>query len=580
MGEIAWFPAAAMSKVAVGGSNRCPGVEASDCRSGDSARTNSHFWLFVHAYPRSSTVVMGGYMSIECTDSRPEAPTAGHQRPRRTASRSRRDQRRASASRGSLKHLPAGDSPPPRASAGSWSRGYVRRLVAIDLLIGGTSSLLAATVGPAAQDKAAYFWASILVALGWPLLMAMVRGYDRRYVAVSAVEYTAVGRATALLLGIVGLVAIFGNILVSRSFVLLLLALLPTLGIASRRLARLALHSARRRGQHMQRTLVVGRPEAAEPLIRNLMECPDQGLAPVACYTPGDAEEGCVNLGGLPVIGPSENISDIIDQTAAEVVVVAGSEDATGVELRRLGWALEEREVDLLVSTGVLDVAGPRLTIRPSEHFSLLHIERPAATRAHLIYKDVIDRAMALILLVLLAPVLLVVAAAIRVTSRGPALYRQMRIGERGEPFRIYKFRTMVVGADRMLDSMRHLSEGNEVQFKMKRDPRVTRVGALLRRTSLDELPQLFNVLRGEMSLVGPRPQSQAEVDMYEPDAMRRLHVRPGMTGLWQISGRSDLTWEQSLRLDLRYVDNWSPIVDLTILARTLTAVVKGAGAY
>jgi len=190
------------------------------------------------------------------------------------------------------------------------------------------------------------------------------------------------------------------------------------------------------------------------------------------------------------------------------------------------------------------------------------------------------DRTIAGILVVLLAPVFLGIAAAIKLTSPGPVLFRQKRVGVGGEFFTIYKFRTMVVDAEKQLASLLQHNEGNAVQFKMKKDPRITPIGTFLRRFSLDELPQLLNVLIGNMSLVGPRPQSQAEVEQYEPDAMRRLHVRPGMTGLWQISGRSNLDWEQSIRLDLRYVDNWSPIVDLQILFRTFKAVVTSNGAY
>lgn len=283
---------------------------------------------------------------------------------------------------------------------------------------------------------------------------------------------------------------------------------------------------------------------------------------------------------GLPVLGPPEAAALRGAVAGVDAVVVTAEPQFAGPALRRLAWALEEQDVELLVSTGLLDVDGPRLTIRPSEETSLLHIERPAAGWLHALYKSVFDRALAVLLIVAASPVLLGAALVVKLTSVGPVLFRQVRIGARGEPFRIFKFRTMVEGADKLESELHQLNEGNEVQFKMKSDPRVTAVGRVLRKYSIDELPQLFNVVRGDMSLVGPRPQSQREVDLYEPDALRRLHVRPGMTGLWQVSGRSDLSWEQSLRLDLRYVDNWSPLVDLQILFRTLKAVVNGSGAY
>jgi lipopolysaccharide/colanic/teichoic acid biosynthesis glycosyltransferase len=176
---------------------------------------------------------------------------------------------------------------------------------------------------------------------------------------------------------------------------------------------------------------------------------------------------------------------------------------------------------------------------------------------------------------------MLVMACAVRLDSPGPVLFRQKRVGERGEAFEMLKFRTMCVDAEDKLAVLAGSGDaGNAVLFKMRDDPRVTRVGRWMRRFSLDELPQLINVLRGEMSLVGPRPPLQREVDEYEPDAVRRLRVRPGLTGLWQVSGRSDLSWEESLRLDLWYVDNWSLVLDLQILFRTARAVVRGSGAY
>jgi exopolysaccharide biosynthesis polyprenyl glycosylphosphotransferase len=184
------------------------------------------------------------------------------------------------------------------------------------------------------------------------------------------------------------------------------------------------------------------------------------------------------------------------------------------------------------------------------------------------------------VLLVLAAPLLLAVVLAIRLTSRGPAFYRHRRIGKRGREFDVLKFRSMVVDADSRIESLMLLNEGNEVQFKMRRDPRVTAVGAVLRKLSLDELPQLINVVKGEMSLVGPRPHVTREVEQYGPDMHRRLLVKPGITGLWQVSGRSDLSWDESVELDVRYVENWSLGLDLAILWRTVRAVLAGAGAY
>jgi exopolysaccharide biosynthesis polyprenyl glycosylphosphotransferase len=282
---------------------------------------------------------------------------------------------------------------------------------------------------------------------------------------------------------------------------------------------------------------------------------------------------------GVPVFGYPEEALTTVDLLDADVVAVASDRDLSGPSLRRLAWSLEEREVDLVVSPGLLGVAGPRLSIRPAAGMPLLLIERPVRSGARRLVKILVDRCLTAALLVVGVPAMLLIAAAIRLDSTGPVLFRQRRVGARGEEFEMIKFRTMCVDAEAQLDSLER-DAGNTVLFKMRSDPRITRVGRVLRRFSLDELPQLFNVLRGEMSLVGPRPPLLREVEDYEPDAARRLRVRPGLTGLWQVSGRSDLTWDESLRLDLWYVDNWCLTLDLQILFRTAKAVVKGCGAY
>ena len=228
----------------------------------------------------------------------------------------------------------------------------------------------------------------------------------------------------------------------------------------------------------------------------------------------------------------------------------------------------------------ITEMIGPRVAIRPVNGLSLLHLNRPEHTGARRIAKALFDRSAALAGLVLLALPLLVIALAVRLDSRGPAFYRQERIGKLGQPFTMLKFRSMVTDAEDKLIDLRERSEGNGVLFKIRADPRVTRVGRFLRAYSLDELPQLFNVLFGQMSLVGPRPPLAAEVAHYGHDVSRRLLVKPGLTGLWQISGRSDLSWEESVRLDLRYVENWSFAFDFIILWKTFRAVVARSGAY
>ena len=333
----------------------------------------------------------------------------------------------------------------------------------------------------------------------------------------------------------------------------------------------------------VQRTVVIGDARSVGPLIREIQRAPGQGMQVVAACVSGlpASHEGVTDIEGIPVFGYPEEAMSAVDLFDAEIVAVSSDPDLCGSALRRLSWALEEREVDLIVSPGIFEVAGPRLSIRRAAGMPLLHVERPVMSGARRMVKTAVDRLLAVLVAALAMPFLAMVALAVRLDSPGPVLFRQIRVGARGEEFEMLKFRTMCVDAEaRLADLAGSYDAGNAVLFKMRRDPRVTRVGRVLRRYSLDELPQLFNVLRGEMSLVGPRPPLPREVEGYEPDAVRRLRVQPGLTGLWQVSGRSELSWEESLRLDLWYVDNWSLMLDLQIIVRTARAVLRGTGAF
>ena len=233
------------------------------------------------------------------------------------------------------------------------------------------------------------------------------------------------------------------------------------------------------------------------------------------------------------------------------------------------------------MAPGLIDVAGTRIHIRPLAGLPLLHVEEPRLTGTRRLAKAVLDRALALAGLLLLSWFFVAIAVAVRLNSPGPALFRQRRVGRKGSGFTLYKFRSMYAGAEELLDSLSPRNEADGgVLFKLRQDPRITPVGGFLRRCSLDELPQLLNVLKGDMSLVGPRPPLPSEVAKYPDDIRRRLLVKPGLTGLWQISGRSDLSWEESVRLDLHYVENWTMTLDFAILWRTVRVVLRGKGAY
>jgi exopolysaccharide biosynthesis polyprenyl glycosylphosphotransferase len=270
-----------------------------------------------------------------------------------------------------------------------------------------------------------------------------------------------------------------------------------------------------------------------------------------------------------------------VRQYEVDAVAVLPCPELDGPSLRRLGWDLEDTEAELLLAPAVTELVGPRVHIRPVSGLPLMHMERPEFRGVRRFLKSAFDRTAAASGIPLLAPVLVALALAVKLTSRGPVFYKHERIGLGGEKFHVYKFRSMVPDADKIVDVLfEQQNEGNAVQFKMKRDPRVTRIGAVMRRYSLDELPQLFNVLGGSMSPVGPRPHVTRQVEQYGIGMRRRLPVKPGITGLWQVSGRSDLSWDDSVRLDVRYVENWSLSFDLMILSKTVGAVLRGAGAY
>ena len=418
-----------------------------------------------------------------------------------------------------------------------------------------------------------------LIPLVWVGVVAAQRGYERRFLGTGPEEYRRVATAGLLLFTSIAVASYSFPLDISRGYVVLVVPATVLTTLYLRHRLRDWVYKLRARGQGLQRVLVVGRADAAVAMIEKLDHEPQHGLVPVgACVPPVGVDVSHVH--GVPVVGDPSRVLQAVDQTSAHVVAVVSHPDMSGQSLRRLSWALEERDVELIVSPGIIEVAGPRLSIRPIAGLSLLHLERPAAGGGRLLGKSVFDLTIGGVMLTLALPFMLVVAGAIRLTSKGPALFRQTRVGVDGREFTMLKFRSMVVDAEARREDLMGLSDGNGVLFKMRDDPRVTRVGRVIRRLSIDELPQLINVVRGDMSLVGPRPPLPEEVAGYSDDATRRLKVRPGVTGLWQVSGRSDLSWEESLRLDLRYTDNWSFALDLQILWRTLRAIMRGSGAY
>jgi exopolysaccharide biosynthesis polyprenyl glycosylphosphotransferase len=264
----------------------------------------------------------------------------------------------------------------------------------------------------------------------------------------------------------------------------------------------------------------------------------------------------------------------------ADTIIVANRPENDPDYIKRLSWELEGTAAELIISSRIADVAGPRISLRPVDGLPLIHVKIPEFEGGRHSLKRAMDIAVAVLAMIPIAFLTPVIALAIRLDSDGPVFFRQTRIGRDGREFGMLKFRTMRVGAESELAALRAQNEGSGLLFKLKRDPRITRVGAFLRKYSLDELPQFWNVLRGDMSVVGPRPPLPSEVREYDGKVIRRLFIKPGITGLWQVSGRSDLSWEESVRLDLRYVENWSVMSDLMIMWRTARVMISPSGAY
>lgn len=520
------------------------------------------------------------------THRRPEVSSPGHSRLRVHRAHHRAPVQRLTLPPRTDPYAPT-LTPTQEHRSTSWLTSYVRGLVVCDLVLGVIASVAAVGgrfVFSADRLPPVMAWTAVVLPFAWVLAVSLGNGYEQRFAGQPGPEeYRSVGRGVLYLFAGLSIVSFSAELQLSRGHLAVALGVLAVGALTSRKVLRTRLARRRERGQCLAATLVIGRADSVTALVTSIEQDTSLGLRPVAACASDLAGRGLPagrELAGVPVVGEPLDAIAAVDTLGIEAVAVAAHPDLAGGALRRLTWALEERGVDLVVSPGLLDVAGPRMTIRPSNDLSLLHIERPAALRRTVLFKAVMDRLIAAFLLVVLSPVFLVVAALVRLEDKGPVSYRQQRVGLRGELFDILKFRSMRVGADRMLSALQTQDDGNSVLFKIHDDPRITRVGRVLRRYSIDELPQLVNVVRGEMSLVGPRPPLPSEVMVYESDAIRRLHVRPGMTGLWQVSGRSDLSWEESLKLDLRYVDNWSPVTDLWIMLRTARAVIGHSGAY
>lgn len=418
------------------------------------------------------------------------------------------------------------------------------------------------------------------IVLLWAAVLAVLRTREPRIAGVGAEEYRRVLTASLVTCAVVAVVAYSAQLEIARGYVAIAFPLGTALLALGRKAARSVLARHRSRGALLQDVLLVGDLADVRYVGRRIAGTPAAGYRVAAVATTADDTGPALPLaaGDVPVVGRADDVLDLAVEHAVGAVVVAGAIAGGHERLRRLGWQLEEHGIELVVSSPLADVAADRVHERPVDGLPLMHVETPDhRCRPGKRALDVVGAALGLLLL---GPVFAVIAVAIRLDDGGPVLFRQERVGRGGRSFRICKFRTMCTDAEDRVADLAAENEGAGPLFKMRQDPRVTRVGAFLRRTSLDELPQLWNVLTGTMSLVGPRPALPREVAVYEDFADRRLLVTPGITGLWQVSGRSDLDWAEGVRLDLHYVENWSFLHDVVILARTIPSVLRSRGAY
>jgi len=421
--------------------------------------------------------------------------------------------------------------------------------------------------------------ATLPMALAWLTTLLAVGAYDPTTMGAGTTEYRRVFTASTMTAGVIGVGSYLLQYPLSRGlFFLTFLVGIPLL-LASRYVLRRLLHRTHERGRLLQSVVLVGAPAQVDEVARVLRREKWLGYDIMGAIVP-PAEGISMTTGGVPVLGSTTRTDVLAREWDPDIILFVGGAVNSAQEMRRAAWSLESSGARIMLVPSLTDVASDRIQVRPAAGLPLMELQGPATNGTPHVLKRAFDLVGASAILVLASPVLAATALAVKLHDGGPVLYRQTRSGRDGRPFGCLKFRSMVVGADAVVSTVKNQHSEEHVLFKSKDDPRITPPGRFIRRFSIDELPQLFNVLEGSMSLVGPRPPLPSEVARYTADVHRRLAVRPGMTGLWQVSGRSDLSWDDTVRLDLYYVDNWSVLRDVSILVRTIHAVLSSRGAY
>ncbi len=412
----------------------------------------------------------------------------------------------------------------------------------------------------------------------WLVMLGFFGAYERHVFGAGTEEFKLVVNASFFTGALVATTAFLMQYPLSRGFFVLFFPLGVTLLVIGRLFSRRVLQRMRVAGHFNEKVLLVGTPGYIAEISKVLARESWLGYRVMGCLVPRDYAGLERTSSGIPVLGLIDEVRAVVDETAPDIVFFTSGAVSSSTELRRLAWDLEDNaHVQIIVAPNVTDVSSERIRIRPVAGLPLMHLGRSRSQMATNDAKRAFDVVASLAVLAVVWPLLLGLMLWVKLHDGGPALFRQTRVGREGADFTCLKLRSMSVDAEERLSE---IAARDHVLFKSSDDPRVTRPGRFIRRFSLDELPQLWNVVRGDMSLVGPRPPLQSEVDQYEDDMLRRLNVLPGITGLWQVSGRSDLSWEDTVRLDLYYVDNWSMVQDMLILARTVSAVLARRGAY
>jgi exopolysaccharide biosynthesis polyprenyl glycosylphosphotransferase len=423
-------------------------------------------------------------------------------------------------------------------------------------------------------NPAALAWA---MGITWLLALKFNGSREDRIIGGGSDEYKRIFGSSITVISLLALAALFLKLDVSRLFVAFSLIFGTVALIAGRWAWRQWLRKKRESNQLKERVAIAGPATLIQELAEKLQK-DKQGP-----YTPALLIPLSGNLESK--LKQEEDFTDpaeTLRRHKIDALIVVGTDTMSSKRLKQISWNMEKSNATLIVAPGLIEVAGPRVHTRPISGMPLIEIETPKFSGGKYIIKQIFDITLATIALVLTAPIMLIAAIAVKIDG-GPIFFLQERHGKDGKIFKMIKFRSMIVGAEKLHEQLKKQKQNeltNSNMFKDPEDPRITKVGKFIRKYSIDELPQIFNVLKGDMSLVGPRPPLPSEVKDYENHVHRRLHVKPGITGIWQVSGRSTLSWESTVNLDLHYIENWSISGDLIIILKTFRVVFGGVDSF